>query len=188
MTPSVTTPTIFTQDRTTYSFVSWLLPFFFFAFPTHRLPLLCVPNCSLLPSTYLTPLMPRHSPAPSERRGNQSPWEEKSKAFRARWASSTMFDVVDMFAEGFPNKGALQCVRGSFQISASNKEGQISFRKVDEMKQINFYEINFGEKAACSWWNCKIPTNVCLERWTSEYVSIFFEIFPQWFKWQARGL
>lgn len=162
-------------------------PIFFFLFPTHRLPLLWVPDCSLLSSTHLTSLMPRHSPALSERRGDQSPRGEKSKAFRARWASSKMFDLLDMFAEGFPNEGALRCIWGSFQISASNEEGATSFREVDEMQKINFkksIEANSGGKTAVedSWWNYKIPTIVCIECLTAEYVSVFFEIFPQWLK------
>lgn len=55
------------------------------------------------------------------------------------------------------------------------------------MQKINFkksIEANSGGKTAVedSWWNYKIPTIVCIECLTAEYVSVFFEIFPQWLK------
>lgn len=115
VTPSVSTLTVFTQDGTTYGFARLLLPFFNTLQRISARP----EASSVLSSTFLTSLIPRHSAAPSQRRGHQSFREEKSGAFSARWVSCNMFDLLRYLQKVSLMK---ECIWGCFQICASKKE------------------------------------------------------------------
>lgn len=115
VTPNVSTLTIFTKGTGPPT----ALCVYSSHFSTHYRAFLRVPNSSILSSTFLTSLIPHHSAAPSQKRGNQSLGDEKNRAFSARRVSCNMFDLLTYLQKVSLMK---ECIWGCSQTCASKRK------------------------------------------------------------------